>query len=165
MRSTLWRLVLLTALLALYPAAMLAFHSFGPARGKPRPVAALEVFAEAAPGEEGRTHLAVWLGLDNQSLESLSLDQVLLTVMREEGAEATLIEDRPALAARSGGSSDLRPNQRLRLGPFLIDLATSPQGRRVQASVTVTPAEGGRAQELHGETTLEVPRPDQPDPS
>jgi len=70
MRGTIWRLVVLTALLAIYPAAMLTFHFLSPARASSEIEVSLEVRAEILHvGPE--LQLEAWLALDNRSLEAL----------------------------------------------------------------------------------------------
>ncbi|MDQ7005634.1 MAG: hypothetical protein Q9Q40_00195 [Acidobacteriota bacterium] len=154
MRGTVWRLVVLTALLAIYPAAMLAFHFLAPARADGGFEVRLEVRAEiirVGPGVQ----LEAWLALDNRGLETLSLEQVLLDVSRGEEPEVALIVGRPALRSMTGSAGLLRPSERREVGPFHLELPLGATSRTLQVSATVRPVDGSRSREIH--QRVEVP--------
>ena len=165
MRGTIWRLVVLTALLAIYPAAMLTFHFLSPARASSEIEVSLEVRAEILHvGPE--LQLEAWLALDNRSLEALGLEQVLLDVFREEEPEIALIVGRSVLQSMTGSAGRLRPSERREVGPFHLELPPGATARTLQVSVTLRPADGGRSREIHHRVEVRVgragPRPQPP---
>ncbi len=148
MRGTIWRLVLLTALLAIYPAAMLAFHFLSPARAGSEIEVDLDLRAEILhDGPELR--LETWLLVDNRSLEALEIEQVVLDVFDQQQPELSLILARASLRTMTGSAGRLRPSERREVGPIHLELPPGATRRHLQVSVTLRSTDGGRPREVH----------------
>lgn len=135
-RRTMLRLMALGLLLLAFPVAALLLRSMSlPPR---RPVSFdLSGSIEAAAGGAGYRTYSLRLALTSRAPSPWRVEQVFLTLLDGEDPVWTLIEDRPAIEARSGGAVRIAPGSRVEIGPIPLVLAPGTRGQLLLASVRV----------------------------